>query len=224
MNRPSCPKSALNEPSVKAEVPFPLSHSHCFSVMGEPDIVSFIIRLLKACSPPAVFRGISKIVINAVNGVCFAWSLPHVCKEILKFIPSVTNRDAPSSVCSVMFIVWIIASTLHLLPCVIFKCVVATVRGNRVNMQTTTRFGHASSYALGNNKRTVTASAGAMPSNMISRVWPARDYSETTKGFAGKIDEFRHNILQRMLIQMKGCAAAVLDTVFGFDALATFKA
>lgn len=94
---------------------FPIKHSPwCdFPVSGlEPSI-----------NPSAIFRAIVSIIINALNGVFFAWRNTHISQEILKrLVPAVTYFYSATAVSVENIGVWIVAPLPYRGPCRINFC------------------------------------------------------------------------------------------------------
>lgn len=84
--------------------------------------IAFISGLIMPCGPSAIVRGISFVVVNAVNRQSFC-ALSHVCVERLKRAnPFTTNSYPSTSVVLVLLGCFGKASSLHSLPAFIFSC------------------------------------------------------------------------------------------------------
>lgn len=81
----------------------------------------FILRLLYSGRPPAIFRRISGIVINAFN--CEAgWLNAHISKEISKIAPPVANGNAPAAVVFPTGRIGVGATLNHIAPANVRGC------------------------------------------------------------------------------------------------------
>ena len=85
-------------------------------------IVSFIVSLLKKCSPYAIFRAVPDIIIYSFNAMVGRWPWPHIGMEILKRMePARTYVNSTSSVISKIGIIRISCSSLNFTPYAIFR-------------------------------------------------------------------------------------------------------
>lgn len=108
----------------------PLWNGFCNSIKCALRAIPFVAGLLVMIRPFAVIRGVTLVVIDAVNALFSVGTISHIGKEIFKAInPSVTNSDAS---CAVVFVSWrrlIQASLLHGRPRGIFRSLPFPVRG-----------------------------------------------------------------------------------------------
>lgn len=63
--------------------------------------------------PPAVARLVVAVVVYAVKRVFRRWSAPHVCEEILKDMPPLTDFDPTTAITSIPTSFWVAASLAH---------------------------------------------------------------------------------------------------------------
>lgn len=82
-----------------AEFARPFCQCSSYSLVGNQMIVSFVVSLLKAISPPAIIWRIVSIIVNALNRMTRRWSLPHVGVKILEGIdPAVAHGYTTTAV------------------------------------------------------------------------------------------------------------------------------
>jgi hypothetical protein len=80
-------------------------------------VASTVIVLLNVCHPSAVIRSVSLAVVNAVDGMCVGWTLPHVGHKHIEIItPSIAYGNAATAVVFVVLVSWAIASAVHAFP------------------------------------------------------------------------------------------------------------
>ncbi len=77
--------------------------------------VDAVTRLFFSRGPLAVLFAVIAVIVYAVQRLAF-WALSHVFQKILKFIPSLTERYAASTVPVVMGCFGVGASLLHRKP------------------------------------------------------------------------------------------------------------
>jgi len=76
----------------------PLKYIVCHTVNSNFNIMTCIIKLFNIICPSAILWSIISIVINAVDGRSLEWPISHVCIEILKRFPSLTNCNSASAI------------------------------------------------------------------------------------------------------------------------------
>ncbi len=115
--RPAEVYSAADKVMTSAESAAPLGVSERQSVIRDVSTVSFIVILLVACRPSTIGRFVVAIIFNAINGMLWRWSSPHVIQKFLKAIaPTSTDRDSPSSIILIPLVVLVSASLDHMVP------------------------------------------------------------------------------------------------------------
>ncbi len=105
----------------------PLFHIFTLSLIFYNNIVSCIVGLFCACSPSAIRWFIVSVVVYAINFMFWGWKSPHVCKEILKGIPTVTDFDSTTTIIFIKRIFRIITSFFQSLPSIILTAIRHTV-------------------------------------------------------------------------------------------------
>lgn len=75
----------------------PLRDGHRFATERQYSIPPLVVILLGHCCPSAIFRRIAKLIIDAIKGQPWG-TLPHVCEEIFKNHPSVTDSYSPATI------------------------------------------------------------------------------------------------------------------------------
>ena len=66
--------------------------SFALSIKFKKQTISSIISLFIFCCPATVRRFVISRRINSINGVIVSWWIPHILKEVFKFIPPFTDR------------------------------------------------------------------------------------------------------------------------------------
>lgn len=83
---------------------------------------SYVLHLFTMSCPSAIFWRIWAIIIYAVNSMFRRQSSPHVSQEGLKrFLPSLTNLDATTTIIGIVVSLWVITSLFHSAPYVVFR-------------------------------------------------------------------------------------------------------
>lgn len=99
----------------------PFRYASGRSVYLDVDIATRIAHLLFWCSPSAVAWLVITIAVYSVYGVGLARLFSHISKKVLKTVfPSIANNDSSTPIDWVLFIVRVVASPLHKLPCSVF--------------------------------------------------------------------------------------------------------
>ena len=99
MNRPaSLRETILDQRSGNAGSPCPLRNRHGFAFEFHGMIIPFVVALFFAGRPSAIFRFIIPVVVLSLNRVFFGRRGTHINKEILEFVPAVTDANASPSV------------------------------------------------------------------------------------------------------------------------------
>ena len=86
-----------------------------------------ISRLFGFCGPATVSRLVVPIIVReAVNGIGWTWTTPHICEEVIKrFYPTVAYTNSKTTIIFIICGLWILAATLHAMPSPIFRAPVA---------------------------------------------------------------------------------------------------
>lgn len=103
----------------------PFRHSLFFAKRFNKTGVSSILGLLRSISPHAVFRAVSKIVVNSFNAKP-VWTLSHIRQEILKVHPSGANSYSPATIIFVRFASGASASFFNPLPYLVGRSTFST--------------------------------------------------------------------------------------------------
>lgn len=107
------------EQSIMLNVVFIAPFSEGFRLAKSVDNMrtATIPRLFNRCCPLAILWLVVSIVVNSVNLVLFARSLPHIFKEVFERVsPSVANSYAATAIAIVTTPVFVVASTDHITP------------------------------------------------------------------------------------------------------------
>ncbi len=88
---------------------------HPLPVKFDKHALSLIDVLLSNSAPSTVVRPVAFIVVGPIQAHPLG-RVAHISVEVLKTLPSLTDRDAPATVTLVIVSVWITASVSHVLP------------------------------------------------------------------------------------------------------------
>lgn len=194
-NRPSSGKAILDPAVIKSESSLPLINVHSFTAKSYWFIASRVVILLSSCSPSHVLRGVSTVIINAVNGMFRRRSLAEMFKERRKrFTPFIAYRYAPASVILKIFTIRVYASLDHRLPQWIFRFVSQAVNviaaAHQLAMKTPTTFGITRTQTLPIAYRNFTANATAFPLDLPKPIVSnSTNNSESSKGLTSHIND-----------------------------------
>ena len=106
--------------------PFFLSFRN--AVNGDENVVPRIAVLLLGSSPPAIFRAVVTIVVDAVNGMLGRRFASHVIKEAVKVVPSFANPYPTTTIIAVSNIVGVVTTIFHCSPRIIFRRIAHSVK------------------------------------------------------------------------------------------------
>lgn len=98
--------------------------NQCFSdaIKRQVGVAAAISALYFSRRPPAVFRRVSKIIVDSIQRVLRRWSTPHICKKsLVGRSPLLAYGDASASVVGVALVRWVCAASDHRHP----RCVLA---------------------------------------------------------------------------------------------------
>jgi hypothetical protein len=132
-------QSGTNSAVAQTEAIAPLGDRHGLTVVRGKYVCPTIAGLFRARSPSAVARLVVTIVVNAIDGVLDARSGSHVGKEVLKGVPSLTDRDASTTVVWPSRLLRVGASRSHGRPRPILRCFDLPVRSVLVRDHLTPR-------------------------------------------------------------------------------------
>ena len=111
----SCSQPKINSVIGQSSFFAPFRYRQCFSKSSNKAGVSSIFSLLFSSSPFAIFRGISIVIINALNAKII-WPFSHVSQKISEVKPTVTNCYASASVIFVSLAFWTRTSFFNSFP------------------------------------------------------------------------------------------------------------
>ncbi len=119
---PSCVQS-LNETVIRLAIFFcPCRYALCSAVVCEQPQVASISRLLDICRPYRILGRIRSIIVETLQGVIGARSIPHVGPEVLKDLPSVTDSNTSTSISRKGMVIDVATSFPHADPDGIGRC------------------------------------------------------------------------------------------------------
>jgi hypothetical protein len=106
----------------------PFGEGTCAPIQNQHDVCSTIAVLLFGRCPTAISRFVVTVVVDAIERVkrtsTFArslWTFAHVCKEILKRLPTFANDDAAHPVIRPTQVIGVRTSADHRRPCSVFS-------------------------------------------------------------------------------------------------------
>lgn len=158
-----------------------------------------IVGLFFSCSPFAIFKHITFIVINSFKRQSFRF-FSHIGKKVFKGItPTRADLNATASIAIIKFKVRIFATVNHTAPNTISRCPAHTVFKpvGFIFTKTTTTFGAPISNALAHNNFRIATNTDAIPINMTFRYMGKGFYNKTTEALTSKFETLRHDILRR---------------------------
>jgi hypothetical protein len=119
-SRPSIFYSVMECPCLDSNKIRPILCAHGSPVVRDNKIVAFISLLLSLCRPPAIFLRVPIVIIYSVYRMIFTWFIPHVIKEIFKFMPFFADSNSSASVIRKHWVFRVSASRKHITPSSIF--------------------------------------------------------------------------------------------------------
>lgn len=150
----------------------PLRYCFQLSLKKEDMIVSSISSLLFSCCPNTVLWRIGTIVINSLYGIVGIWTISHISKEVLKFVPSRTNNYPSFAVSIGIFAIWITTSIKHTTPnsilCCLAHAMCRVTDRTKFSPEATATFGCSSNEATGINRLNSTTFTPAQPKNAVT--------------------------------------------------------
>lgn len=110
--------------NIESEFLAPSRHALGFPVMSEQRIISSITHLLLVRGPVAIGLFVSGIVVSPFHLCIGKRPRPHVFKEVLKRLPSLTHCNPASAVVLIIVVVLVLTAFTHGLP----DCVLGSAR------------------------------------------------------------------------------------------------
>lgn len=163
-----------------------------------------ISALLSRCSPPAIARVVSLIIVNAIYRMSLAWFSTHVVQKRTKtFKPRFTDSYSSSSVVSISCLMLIGASLFHATPYSIFRSYLATaciavcfaVGFYSLSVVATTTFAMSSNDVRCSKFLDNTTLASTNPCSYVFAVFPWMQSSQSVEYFTSQIvSSFFHSI------------------------------
>lgn len=174
------------------------AHGQAFVI--DQDVVAFIAALLDMSSPPAIIRTIWAVIVDAVQRVRRGWRGSHVCKEVGKVIPALTDRDSASTVPSIRRRMNVIAAMAHVHPNSKFAAdrpigrltVLRLGFDNRRKPKAPATLFSSVSKLLCGGLRFVSAIACASPLHQVATIRGLFNNRQSTEAGTRKINEFSH--------------------------------
>ena len=140
LDRPSMSESTMKCVGFHAKSTRPLCYGKRSSMESYTPIAASIIMLLTYCSPSAIIRRITTIIINSVNAVFVRWPFAHVGDKGFNRVPSATNLNPTPTVVFIVFIIRIIAAAFHIFQRCVFRTLTQTVDSFKFFTQAATGF------------------------------------------------------------------------------------
>jgi hypothetical protein len=162
---------------------------------------SAIKGLFALCSPSTIIGRIGSVIISTIQRH-FVWRIAHVGIEIFKDHPTITNRNAASTIMGKAMKIWVETSCLHRFPRAIGASiwlssfsvaafsVFEAMRG--FSFQASTRLGPAFQVFTANSDL-VSAITSAKPASSWTSINKGKN-GQAIKSEASKVDGFGHNV------------------------------
>ncbi len=99
----------------------PFTDGQGLSVDFNTNVIAFITTLFYSCSPPTIGRLVVALVVDAIQRMTQTWARPHICVELFKCLPSLTNCDTTTTIVGVKLIRRTQTSLTHLVERVPFR-------------------------------------------------------------------------------------------------------
>jgi hypothetical protein len=94
----------------------PIAQVLCPPIMGKQSGATTVSYLLGLRGPLAIFWEVAKVVVYSLKGKA-GRALAHIGKEVFeRFQPSVADRNAPTAIASIPFVVGVEAPAFHVSP------------------------------------------------------------------------------------------------------------
>ena len=170
-----------------------------YALVGDEDIISAIVLLLLACSPVAIIRRISFVVVSALKGVSIR-TLAHIRDEVFEFIPARADGDASASITRVFSRLWIAASVSHVGPSSILRGIVLTMYSAMWIFTQLFKLMASAGFSVTGfkfpifNNVIVAARAFAMPVSFAMPSLRRRYYCKSVKRLSGNVFKSTHGI------------------------------
>lgn len=165
-------RNAFTESSMSdSQLSSPRPQAQRFAVVGQQSNLAGILALFQPCRPSTATRlVVSVVVVDPVYRRLREWFRPHIGKEVHKRRPpTLTDCDAPSAVEVILTVFRVVASTLHFLPCYVFRACAFAVRSGS---QATTRLGTALAKLPACNLRQSATFTAAQPDGIAGSCIP----------------------------------------------------
>ena len=115
--RPVHLESVRNKTGIASESSSPLSQGHGDPFVGYKFTSAGVVLLLLYRCPPAIFRRVVAIVVDAVNRVIGGRFFAHIRKKVRKGIyPFITDSNTPASVIMKTFVIFVATAVFHAHP------------------------------------------------------------------------------------------------------------
>lgn len=181
----------------------PLTKIHCPSMKSDSMIMSIVVCLDCSCSPLAICRRISQIIIDTLKRQ-FLCLFSHIFKKSCETItPFFTNSYATTSIIFETFIIRICTSLNHIYPRFVFRSITQamykTSFNKKFSFKTTTRCYSAGFQVRGLDSSSVSTNTFTCPTGLIIfSVFSTFNNCKTIKNLVSKVFKVSgwHNNLQ----------------------------
>lgn len=158
----------------------PFQHSESFAIKSQLNCFSLVACLFNIRRPPAVFRSVTEIVVDAVNAVLIRWRFAHIGIEGFKGLsPLFAHRNAATAIVNIGRLIRICTASNHATPngvdASMFHAMRASVVTEQFILETTARFGIARSQSSSLDQAFCAAIATAEPEQTSSFAWMLSD-------------------------------------------------
>lgn len=182
INRPPIGQSSLNCASVAAEMRCPIRKDHRQSVVRKRNVAASISGLFWFCRPAAIFRAVSRVIVDSLNRMFGAWSRPHVCEKVDEShlsTPAVANSNSPAMIVLRPLGLWAATTLAHRAPNGMLRSLVKAVScvstSGRFTEQAAAAFCASTLKAFGENLFRPSACTFAKAVRS-SAFWPINEY------------------------------------------------
>jgi hypothetical protein len=177
----------------------PTRHGLGSPVCGDKMSPAGVAHLFLFGGPSAIIFAVSLVVVYALQGHVFIWSLAHIAQECFKRIPFLAYGNAPSAIVCMSFVIGIVAACAHCAPRNIGKRTASEralpMSGYSFLVETATALVLARFEIVGERNACVPALAFAKPPDLYPAVRRAGNNRNTTKNLARKINKFNSMII-----------------------------
>jgi hypothetical protein len=176
---------------IKFSCPF----THCQSVTAkfEYSVITSVVRLFDIGGPPAIFRRIAEIIVDALDGMFGSRTWPHILKEVFKAIqPPRAHRDPSRAIIFVVRCVRVVASGLNACPDYILgrfpKAMRTSHRADHLIVKTSATSSISADKRRPSDHAMVATVTSAKPSRLLESVDTNKaKYSKTAKLLARQV-------------------------------------